>query len=89
MEGIIPPGEPGPFCCGVCQFEGRYCGEMAPPGAVRDMVDMYRRDFGFDFDAFTPAELYKRIEGDSLDIPELNAVKHAHRNQIFLVLDSA
>ena len=24
---------------------------------------MYKRDFGFDFDAFTPAELFSRIRG--------------------------
>lgn len=52
------------MCCGVCQFEGRYCGKMAPVGAVQEMVDMYRRDFGFDFDSFQPAELFGRIRGE-------------------------
>ena len=64
VQGAVPDGEPGPFCCGVCQFEGRHCSKMAPPGAVRDMVDMYRRDFGFNFDAFQPAELFERIRGE-------------------------
>ena len=60
-----PPEGAGPFCCGVCQFEGRYCAKMAPTGVVQDMVDMYRRDFGFDFHAFQPSELFKRIRGES------------------------
>ena len=58
-----PPEGAGPFCCGVCQFEGRFCSEMAPAGAVQRMVDMYRRDFGFDFHSFQPAELFNRIRG--------------------------
>ena len=54
---------PGPFCCGVCQYEGRHCAAMAPPGAVAQLVAMYRRDFGFDFKGFKPAELFRRIRG--------------------------
>lgn len=57
---------PGPFCCGVCQFEGHLCSKMAPRGAVEAMVATYQRDFGFVFDAFQPSELFERIRGRTL-----------------------
>lgn len=50
------------LCCGVCQYEGRHCAAMAPEGAMDAHLEEYRQQ-GFDFDAFTPQELWMRISG--------------------------
>lgn len=53
-------------CCGVCQYEGRHCALMAPPGAMEAHIKEYSEDFGFDFEAFSPAELFARLQGKTL-----------------------
>lgn len=65
MDDMAAHG-PAPICCGVCQFEGRSCSVMEPPRGVQTMVDMYQRDFGFDFWSFLPSELFERIRGTHL-----------------------
>ena len=54
-------GEPM-LCCGVCQYEGRHCTAMAPPGAMKAHLADYRQQ-GFDFEGFSPEELWTRIRG--------------------------
>ncbi len=50
-------------CCGVCQYEGRHCAAMAPPGAMDAHLADYVAE-GFDFAGFTPDELWTRIKGE-------------------------
>lgn len=56
-----PTGKPM-LCCGVCQYEDRHCAHMAPPGAMRAHLEQYKQQ-GFDFAAFTPEELWSRLQG--------------------------
>jgi hypothetical protein len=51
------------LCCGVCQYEGRHCAVMAPPGAMDAHLADYRQQ-GFDFAGFSPEELWTRIRGE-------------------------
>lgn len=51
------------LCCGVCQYEGRHCAAMAPPGAMDAHLAEYRQQ-GFDFEGFSPEELWTRIRGE-------------------------
>lgn len=53
-------------CCGVCQYEGRHCSTMAAPGAMAGHLGDFRKHFGFDFQAFSPAELFARLQGGSM-----------------------
>ena len=55
----------------MCQVEGRYGSKMAPPRAVEEMVATYQREFGFDFDAFQPSELFERIRGEGPMLPSV------------------
>lgn len=59
-----PTGKPM-LCCGVCQYEDRHCAHMAPPGAMRAHLEQFKQQ-GFDFDAFTPEELWSRLKGHTL-----------------------
>ena len=53
------------LCCGVCQYEGRHCAAMAPPGAMDAHLAHYRQQ-GFDFGGFSPEELWTRIRGEQV-----------------------
>jgi hypothetical protein len=63
-------------CCGVCQYEGRHCALMAPPGAMEAHIKEYSEDFGFDFEAFSPAELFARLQGVHRHMS--NDTRHIH-----------
>ena len=49
-------------CCGVCQYEGRHCADMAATEAMDVHMAEYAAQ-GLDFRGFTPAELFARIRG--------------------------
>lgn len=72
-------------CCGACQYEGRHCASMAAPGAMAAHLQQFRSDFGFNFDAFSPAELFARIRGATrlshMTDPLLDKCKHSSIHQ--------
>lgn len=56
---------------------------MAAPGAMAAHLQEFRSDFDFDFDAFSPAELFARIRGATrlphMTPPSLDKCKHSSK----------